>query len=134
MRAEQPSPPPTVNENRHAFPECPATGVGNFCVVDPGQLRVEANLNGGPVGDVIQTTRLYNYATNRWDLVDSRLLQAVDTFVQPPASGDLTNYVQSGTGELTARVTWESPSFQGAPFSWDVDVDQLGWSIDGNGP
>ncbi len=93
-------------------------------------LRLEAKMTGGPSGDVIQTMELFNYNTSKFDILDLRPAANSDTVFEIGASGNLSRFVQPGTKELTARVTWSSPVFTGTPFFWSVDIDQLVWLID----
>jgi len=90
-------------------------------------FRVEASINGGPVGDVVQEIWLWNEVNGAWDVVDSRAASGSDLVVDAYVSGNGSDYVHPLTSEILARVSWRSPQFGGAPFFWTVDVDQAGW-------
>lgn len=124
------APSPTANPIKQKI-DMIVQSQSDYLNPDQFSFRVEASMNGGPEGDVLQVIRLFNYSLNAWDIIDSRSARTVDEFLQVPASGTLADYVHPLTREITAKVTWTSPSFAGAPFSWDVDVDQLGWVVDG---
>ncbi len=94
------------------------------------RFRVEAKMNGGPAGPVIQTTRLYNYLTNKFEIVDVRVATVADSIADIQVTGNPARFVKSTFGEITARVVWTSPSFSGTPFLWTVDVDEAVWIIE----
>jgi len=93
------------------------------------EFRIEAVMNGGPAGDVIQTIELWNEDADVWELVDTRAASDTETVVQVAANGDLDRFVNPATNEILSRVRWTSPGFSGTPFAWTVDVDQMGWLI-----
>lgn len=93
------------------------------------EFRLEAAMNGGPAGDVIQTIELWNETDSIWELVDSQAASTSDSVVQVSAAGDLTRFIHPLTNEIFARAQWTSPSFSGSAFNWDINVDQFGWLI-----
>lgn len=93
-------------------------------------FRVQASMAGGPTGDVLQEIKLFNYNTNAFETLDTRPAENSDQTVLVIPGGDLSRFVQSGTGEITAVVKWTSPSFAGATFNWSVDLDEAVWVID----
>lgn len=92
-------------------------------------FRVEAHMQGGPVGDVVQEVRLFNYQNGQYELLDTRAASSADTVVTVTPAGDLSRFVQAGTREITASVIWSSPEFTGSPFNWTVDLDQAVWPV-----
>ena len=91
---------------------------------------LESAMLGGPSGDVIQTIRVWKFATRSWHVLDSRAVATInDDQIIVHASGNLSEHVHPLTGEIIARVTWESPSFGGLPFTWSIDIDQAVWLI-----
>ncbi len=97
--------------------------------VNSFEFRIEATVNGGPAGDVIQRIELRNELTGAWEVIDSRAASTSDEVVQVAASGDLDRFVHPVTSEIFARVVYESQTFSGSTFEWTVDVDQFGWVI-----
>jgi photosystem II stability/assembly factor-like uncharacterized protein len=94
------------------------------------QFRLESRMLGGPTGDVIQTIKLRNYSTGRFELVDTRPAVAVnDESVRVQPTGNLSRFVQAGTKAITASVTWNSTSFTGPQFNWSIDVDEAVWLV-----
>lgn len=93
------------------------------------EFFLEANMSGGPEGDVTQTIQLWNYNTSSWETVDVQAATNADSVVQVTPGGDLSRFVFGSFGEVTAKVTWVSDSFSGTPYFWSVDVDQFGWLI-----
>ncbi len=100
-------------------------------VVTPSSLgfRLEARMTGGPAGDVIQTVQLLNYQTGDFEVVDVRPAPNSDTMIESTIVGDPTRFVQPGSREVTAQITWLSDSFAGTPFNWSVDLDEAVWLI-----
>ncbi len=98
----------------------------------PNQLRfkLEARMLGGPSGDVSQAISLLNYQTGVYDQIDVRAAANSDEIVDVTVAGDPAQYVQPGTREVTAKVTWLSDSFSGPPFAWSIDIDQAVWLVD----
>ena len=92
-------------------------------------FHLEANMSGGPSGDVIQTIQLWNDADKQWELFDTRAATNEDSIVSLSASGDLSRFLRQSTGEIIAKVQWISPAFSNAPFTWDIGIDQVGWVI-----
>lgn len=101
-------------------------------VSDPVSFRfaLESRLVGAAMsGDVVQTVELWNYTTGQYDLLDSRPAPITKEMTLVSPAGDLSEYVQPGTREVTANITWKSEAFTGAPFNWTVDADQAIWTI-----
>jgi hypothetical protein len=92
-------------------------------------FRVESKKIGGPVGDVIQRTRMFNYQTSRWELLDTRAAPNQDERITIQPTGDLTRFVQAATREITARVTWTVDGFSDQPFFWSIDIDEAVWPV-----
>ena len=86
-------------------------------------------MSGGPSGDVSQSIELFNYETGSFELMELRAATTIDESVEVIATGDPSRFVQPGTNEITARVTWKSDSFSGKPFFWMIDVDQAVWMV-----
>lgn len=94
------------------------------------RFRLEAKMLGWLTpGDVVQSIELFNYNTHRYEILDSRPVGIVDGCLEFTVNGNPSRFVQSGTREITAGLTWKSVSFSGATFDWVIDVDQAAWSI-----
>ena len=91
-------------------------------------FRLEAIMNGGPAGDVIQTIRFRNQA-QVWELIDTRAIDSTESVIEVFATGDVNRFLNPLTGETLVRIEWASPSFSGNTFDWSVDVDQWGWLV-----
>jgi hypothetical protein len=88
-------------------------------------FRLEAAMAGGPAGDVTQEIRLWNLTDQMWETIDFRPAETVDTIVKIQITGDPARFVHPLTGEILARVTWQSPEFAGSTFNWSIDLDQM---------
>jgi hypothetical protein len=89
------------------------------------KFRLESNVN---TTGIQQGIELYNFATNAWVTVDTRTLPTSDTVVEVTAPGNASNFVQSGTGTVRARVGWK-PLGLTPVYPWVVSVDQVRWTI-----
>ncbi len=88
-------------------------------------FRVESKVNTAGIQQVID---LYNFSTNAWVTVDVRTLPTSDAVVEVSAPGNASDFVQSGTGTLRARVSWK-PLNLTLIYPWVVSVDQVRWVI-----
>lgn len=93
------------------------------------KVLVEARMLGGPVGDVIQQVRCFNYQSNSWEVIDARPAENAESQVVLETAGQAERFVQPVTREMTISITWKSDSFSGSPFLWSIDVDQAVWLI-----
>ena len=93
------------------------------------QFRLEAVMNGGPAGDVIQMIELMNYETGKPELVDIRPATNTDESVTITPAGNPDRFVHPLTREITAEVIWFVDEFANSPFFWDVDIDEAVWVI-----
>lgn len=93
------------------------------------EFHLESAMTGGPDGDVLQTIRLWDGMIRRWVTIDRRTLGTEDSTVVVPG-GDPGRFVHPTTGEVLAKITWETPDFVGPSFFWSVDVDKAIWRIE----
>ncbi|MEM4407647.1 MAG: S8 family serine peptidase [Candidatus Caldarchaeum sp.] len=89
------------------------------------KFRIEGNVN---TAGIQQTIELYNFSTNSWVTADIRALPTSDNVVEIIAPGSASQFVQSGTGTLRARVSWK-PLNLTLIYPWVVSVDQVRWTI-----
>ena len=96
-------------------------------ISDPSGLtvRVEAAFSGGAVGEVQQEVRMYNYLTKRYESIDFRDASDSEEVFTINATGDVSRFLHPVTDQLLGRVIFTSTDFQGAPFNWSVEVDQI---------
>ena len=96
-------------------------------------FRVEAAVIDALPGsaDVIQTIRLFNHTTRRFEVVDVRPASIdVDSMAVATGTGDLSRFVHPVNGEVIASVIWDSDEFAGDTFEWSIDLDQAIWVIE----
>jgi len=103
--------------------------IANSASPDEFSFRLEARMIGGPAGDVFQEIRLLNYQTGQFELVDTRDASVTDQSTMVSPTGNVSRFIKPGTLEMTARVSWASPSFAGTPFTWMVDIDEIVWPV-----
>ncbi len=87
------------------------------------------------VGTIDQRMQLFNFQTMQYELIDNRHSAATDTCVLAAAAGDLSRFVDPGTGAVRARIRYQN-SF---PFwvartanlylPFRVRIDHAFWSI-----
>ncbi|HVT12162.1 MAG TPA: sialidase family protein [Fimbriimonadaceae bacterium] len=70
----------------------------------------------------------YNWQTSSYETLKNAATTTSDSWVNLAASGDLTRFVQGGTGTMRARVTFD----RGPNFLTDVSncyIDQAAWNV-----
>lgn len=76
---------------------------------------------------VSQTIRLFNFTTQVFEVVDSRAAPRFsDQVVSIAGAGDLSRFVEPGTGLVRARVSYSSAAIR---QSFSVSIDHIFWSI-----
>lgn len=77
--------------------------------------------------NVVQTIDLYDYVAGTWESVDtSNAARFADSTVTVEATGDLTRFVESGSGCMEARVRFLSAN---ARQRFTANIDQVSWTI-----
>ncbi len=97
----------------------PTGALSNLSVI------LEANAN---TANLLQTIQLYNFQTKQFESVDSRHATLIDSVAEVPLGGDLSRFVETGTGAIKARVGWKA---QGPLllFPWMIRIDQFTWRV-----
>lgn len=108
-------------------PEIQITLYGVSPAASPSQLsfQVESKTSYGYVN---QTMELWNWTTNSYESVDVRPIGTSDTTATVAASGNLSRFVQSGTGNLKARVSMKATGPIPATV-WRTWYDRTVWII-----
>ena len=75
-----------------------------------------------------QSIDLFNYDIGGYEPVDSRTANLTDTVVKIAPDGDSSRFVQPGTGNVKARLSWAAagPILR---FPWTVRIDRVLWTI-----
>lgn len=84
-----------------------------------------------PVPNAHQGIELFNYQTLRFEQIDLRFVPNPDDGVtEVPVTGDVTRFVEAGTGKVRAQLTIAQRNVPGnAPF-WVLNMDQVGWKYE----
>ncbi|MEM7457129.1 MAG: hypothetical protein AAF456_22495 [Planctomycetota bacterium] len=94
-------------------------------------FRLQSSLGGSAEdGNVIQSVKLWNYDTDQFEQIDSRGATIADTAIVVSPAGDLSRFVQPGTGEIMASVSYRRDQFVRRFFTWSIDVDEAVWMIE----
>ncbi|MCH7903556.1 MAG: hypothetical protein IH944_03205 [Armatimonadetes bacterium] len=101
--------------------------IGTAPTENPTELRfrVEAHADINNIGQWIE---LFNYITNSYDLVDFMIATTVDSIVEVTITNDPWRYVQAGTKEMTAKVSYLEAGII-LSYPWLVSIDQTVWII-----
>jgi len=75
-----------------------------------------------------QRVELYDFATEQWEELHAGTSAVADTVVEVVAEGDLSRFVEAGTGVVRAQLTWK-PDGPITVFPWEVGLDQAIWTI-----
>lgn len=88
-------------------------------------FSIESSANTIGLERVIE---LYNFDTSSFEVLSQEMVSFNEESVSTVCpSGDLSRFVESGTGAVEARVGWNRVGFT-LIFPWRVDVDQISWS------
>ena len=87
-------------------------------------FTIESALN---TPNIEQTTELFNFDTNDWEVVDTRINTLTDSTAQIIPAGDVNRFVD-GPGTVRARIGWRRAGFL-TLYPWTVRVDQVFWTI-----
>ncbi len=89
------------------------------------RFRLEAATNQAGLQ---QNIGFYNFTTNAYEFVDSRLATTVDSIVIVDATGAASRFVDPTTREIRATVTYRAvqPILS---YPWLARIDQVQWSI-----
>ena len=116
-------------------------GLTLFLGESPAQLVIDAV---GPTGTILdfelsvvakvntpglsQEIQLWNYVTTSWDSVGTQSATTSDSIQTGVAGGTLSDYRESGTNNMRAKVLW---NFSGLTllWPWTVSVDQVEWAV-----
>ncbi|MEM7454632.1 MAG: hypothetical protein AAF456_09810 [Planctomycetota bacterium] len=79
-------------------------------------------------GAVTQTIELFNYDTSSWEQIDSRAAtRNVDSITEVTLSGQLSRFVQPGSLQMEARVTFDGSTGR---LQFNSNIDLIQWTID----
>jgi hypothetical protein len=75
--------------------------------------------------NIRQWVELYNFNTDSWVVIDSRLTSTADVRVEIPITNH-AQFLESGSGKVLARVSYkaEGPVLS---FPWTARIDQAVW-------
>lgn len=80
-------------------------------------------------GGVRQTLEFWNWTEGRYESMDARFATSgADAVVEAAAGGDLSRFVQPGSGTVRARVGWVNAAAD-LVGSWRVWIDQAVWTV-----
>jgi hypothetical protein len=82
----------------------------------------------GNTGNLKQTVEFFNFDTDSYEEVDMRDATTSDSSIEIQPAGDVTRFVQPGTGLMQARIGWRSQGLI-ALFPWTISVDQTAWTV-----
>ena len=86
---------------------------------------IEGNAN---TVNLNQTIELFNFNSGSYEEIDSRDATIVDSVTQVTPGGDVTRFVQGGSGMIKARVGWKATGFV-LLYPWTISVDHVAWDL-----
>ena len=96
----------------------------------PSSLIFDRESQAGTPG-LTATTEAFNFTTGAFDVLDATPEAFnVDTVVSVDFSAGVSDYVESGTGNVQSRVGWRQTGFT-INFPWEARVDQVVWVFGG---
>jgi uncharacterized protein involved in type VI secretion and phage assembly len=102
------------------------TGAGPTGAITKLTYRLE--LSAGTVTESQQKIQLFNYTTNQWELVDTRVAPGPDTKTDVEITSNPSRFVNQSTGQMRARVSMTEPG-PARPRTWAMFIDQAVWII-----
>ena len=95
---------------------------------DPATFEFTLEAAGFFRTSIVQTIEFFDYDAGAFVEVDSRNANRfVDSVVVAAGSGDLSRFVEDGTGCVLTRITYTTPSRRQA---YSVGIDQIFWTIE----
>lgn len=85
-------------------------------------LEARASVSG-----LNQQIAVFNYDTGSYETVSNRVASTTDTVVTVDLGSDATRYVEPGSGEVSALVSWKSAD-PNSSSPWTVFIDQIVWT------
>lgn len=73
-----------------------------------------------------QLVEFFNFVSSQWETVDTRNMTTADTKITITAGGDVSRFIQAGTNEVRARLSYR----QTGPvlsFPWSTRIDMIHW-------
>ena len=93
----------------------------------PSSLAVQLESRGSNIG-LRQTVSMFNWNTGEFDEMDVRTLATTDSVNVIPVTGNLSDYVQSGTGAIRTRVRANPVITAVIRGPWTIAIDQITWT------
>lgn len=90
-------------------------------------FECEAMTNSIPPSNVMQTIELYDFLADHWVTVDSGPASGMDRLIEAHRTSAPSNYVQSGTNRVRARISWRQSGI--TANVWEVRIDKLAWRV-----
>jgi hypothetical protein len=101
---------------------------GTTTVTHPGKIVVSVESHAN-ITNLRQWIDAWNYSTNAWDQLDTRILTTTDTTVQVSITQNAANYVSS-TGGVRLRLSY-MPEGLVLFYPWEARIDWVNWSLCG---
>lgn len=101
---------------------------GTLPVGNANALLLSVESQAGTPG-LTGTIEAWNWTTSSYDVLQSfEESFNTDSIESANLSGNTSEYIQSGTNAVRARIGWRQTGFV-LNFPWQVRVDQIGWAI-----
>jgi photosystem II stability/assembly factor-like uncharacterized protein len=78
--------------------------------------------------NIDQQIELFNFVTGFYEQVDLGEASIADSVVEYVVTGDITRFVEAGSGETKARLSWKANGIL-LEFPWTVGIDHVFWTI-----
>jgi hypothetical protein len=102
---------------------------GTSPLLQPTQitLKLEAQSDLYPLGEVSQRIEMFNFTTSQWVIVDQRFATAADSVVSYSVNSDAGRFVEPGSKRMRARLTWIGGT--GRKLQQGAKIDQFCWWV-----
>ena len=116
----------SVQRNTTEIKELRFKITGSSPILEPSQmvLVLEGNVRGG--SGIEQSVSLFNFDTNNFEAVDSRTASRIDNRIEVVLAGDVSRFVQPGTGAVEAEISYSGRADR---QRFTANLDQFYWHV-----
>jgi hypothetical protein len=80
----------------------------------------------GTSASIQQLVEFFNFTSSTWEVMDQRNLTTSDTTITVSAGGAISRFIQAGTSEVRARVSYRATG-PVLGFPWSTRIDMMHW-------
>ncbi len=94
----------------------------------PSKIRIRREAAASR-NDLIEFLRAYNYSTSAFNNITNRITTFADAILNTDITSNVTNYINSTTGESKAQIFWVPTADVSDIDGWVERVDEIEWQF-----